>query len=218
MHEWLMVVSAIVTFLVSSRLWRQSGLPPASLRALAILALSAGILCSRAITELLRVLVPGSIILPSGHSMFGGLAGATMCIWCATRYWRIDGGKALGVLFTALPVGLAIGRIACFSACCCFGVVLGVPVQLVSAACDLALFALLLVLLRRFGPLASNFFLFLACYGMKRLVLGFCRDDAPRDSLGLSVFQYLGALVAIAGLSGLLFWRLSRATHEVKAR
>lgn len=89
---------------------------------------------------------------------------------------------------------------------CCFGRCLGLPVQVVAGSVDFVAFLVLLALFLRRGSDGLYIFLFLTFYGAKRVALGFFRGDATRIYHGLTIFQLLGVVFAMAGLVGLAVW------------
>ena len=153
-----------------------------------------------------------------------------------------------------IALAQGFGRIGCFLAGCCygkptdshFGVVFPVeaiapsgipliPTQLISAAGDFLIFAILLLLsyfatdylkvrkgeeelldkdavtkkLRFFQPLSMSG-MYLILYGIGRFAIEFLRADPRRTALGLTSNQYVSIVFVIAGLA-LIFYGYKRA-------
>jgi phosphatidylglycerol:prolipoprotein diacylglycerol transferase len=111
--------------------------------------------------------------LRNAGAVHGGLMGGMLGAWLLCRHYRIPLAAALDAYVPAAALGQGIGRLACFSAGCCFGspshlpwavtyhdpmattlggVRLGMPVhpvQLYDALAHFAFFALLLLAHRR---------------------------------------------------------------------
>lgn len=173
-------------------------------------------------------------LLLAGGVWLGGVAGAALYAAWFFRRFRLEPGRALNVLFVAVPLGHAIGRLGCVLAGCCYGEActlpwaitytdplahelsgtpLGVPLHpspLYEALAELFNFAVCLTLWRRRAPPWSIPAAWLALYGTERFLLEFLRGDA-RGALGpLSTSQWL-ALAMIALAAALWATRVRRA-------
>ena len=148
-----------------------------------------------------------------GLASTGGVAGGVLAASSVAFLTRRPLDELLDVLAPAGILALAIGRIGCFLAGCCYGrpsalpwaVVfpeLGPParhpLQLYSAACDVGL---VLVLSRRTGSVRA------ACAGLGvvRFALEWFRDPAATDTLvkGWLTLPQAAALVLVAAAVGL---------------
>ncbi len=164
-----------------------------------------------------------------GFVFYGGLIGGFVGAICYAKYFAVNTVHIANTFVPGIPLFHCFGRIGCFLAGCCYGIIydgpLAVtftnalsdangpsrfPVQLLEAAINLVLFFLLLVYTRvskkrdRWKPLA-NFGLYLILYGIARFFLEFLRGDAVRGFLGpLSVSQWISFPVIAAGLYLLL--------------
>ncbi|MFQ5720787.1 MAG: prolipoprotein diacylglyceryl transferase [Acidobacteriota bacterium] len=183
---------------------------------------------------------PASLIgtIRSAGVFYGGLiAGVIAGIWIARRrglpLWTVGDVSAI-----CLPVGLAIGRLGCFAAGCCFGTPTDVawavtftdpvanqntgvplyeprhPVEIYMALNALALTAILLWRFkhRRFD--GQVFLWFVVLYGATRSFWELFRGDAVRGFLipgVLSTSQSIGLASVALGLI-ILWWRRSQAT------
>jgi phosphatidylglycerol:prolipoprotein diacylglycerol transferase len=150
-----------------------------------------------------------------GLSSMGGIAAALIAVVLASKTLRTDLRTTLDALAPGALLGFAIGRVGCWCAGCCQGVVTRVPwgvivaelgaaprhpVQLYEAAAD-ALLALWVVR----GPVAAGMATARATigYGLARIVLETWRDPAGIDLLapGLpSVVQCFGSMLVVAGV------------------
>ena len=168
----------------------------------------------------------GFIYLFSGFVYYGGVIGGLIGvrIYCRINASNID--RLFSAGFVGIPLMHAIGRIGCFLAGCCYGIeyegfgavtfpssaanpveVSRFPVQLLSAAVDLIIFAALSVIRRREKTAAALFGSYLLMYGTARLAVEFLRGDILRRVWGgLLTTQYLSSLAVGAGI-----WLLVRA-------
>ena len=60
----------------------------------------------------------GAIFAGGGFVYYGGVIGGAIAIWLVTRQLGLASWKFLDVVAPALPLGLGIGRLGCFSGCC----------------------------------------------------------------------------------------------------
>jgi len=144
-----------------------------------------------------------------GRTIVGGLIGGTVAVMAVK--WKMGIRARLGNAFApAIALGVAIGRIGCFLAGCCYGKTTGMgwgvnfgdgalryPTQLFESVFMLGMF----FWLRRraknpvikpgqlFGELMLAYFSF-------RFLLEFIKDE-PVTFLGLTIFQYISVIVII---------------------
>lgn len=164
-------------------------------------------------------------VLLAGGVWLGGVAAAVVyAVWFFRRY-RLDPGQTFNVLFVAVPLGHAIGRVGCLLAGCCYGdacslpwaityheplarelsgTPLGVPLHptpVYESLVELFNFAVCLALWRRRPPPWTIPAVWLGLYGVERFGLEIFRGD-PRGALGpLSTSQWLAlAMVAAAAV------------------
>lgn len=163
--------------------------------------------------------------LVGGRVVLGGIvAGAAY----AAYVWRKNAfpvGATLDPSLTGTTLGMAIGRLGCYLAGCCYGretdaawavtfsdpaaralhgTPLGVPLhptQLVQFATALALFVFLWVLLRRGAPpwVATGWFF--ATGGAMRIAMEFLRGDARGEWMGITTSQWIGTAMCALGLA-----------------
>lgn len=135
------------------------------------------------------------------------LAPAAALAFCINRIGAFCGGSAWGTL-TRLPWGVTNSSVVAYL---WYRVPLGVrlhPVQLYDAAASLAIFALLVWMLRqgitwRAGEIAGAW-LFL--YGLCRFFLEFLRGDAVREPLFGGAVTLAQALAVLAVIGGGALW------------
>lgn len=144
----------------------------------------------------------------SGRTITGGLIGGTLSVIYIKKRLRITDKK--GNLFApAIAIGVAIGRLGCFFAGCCYGTetnlpwgvdfgdgILRHPTQLYESLFLLLFFFYLLYKNGRVKP-GYLFYLLMNFYFIFRFAEEFIREN-PRY-LGLTFFQYIsvGALIFI---------------------
>jgi len=176
-------------------------------------------------------------VLRSAGVFYGGLLAAIpTAIWFARRR-GLPLWKVADVTAVCIPVGLAIGRLGCFSAGCCYGkpstlpwavtftskiahdttrVDLNVPLhptQLYMALNGLILAVILFAVLGRKRFDGQAFFWFIILYGASRSFWELFRGDTVRGFLIpgiLSTSQTIGILSVLAGLF-FLHWRKKQA-------
>jgi len=131
--------------------------------------------------------------------------------------------KAGDLIAPYLALGQAIGRIGCLLNGCCYGIpvdhhlpgimlngegVLRFPVQILSALCLIAVFAVLRFMLEK-GMFRNNLFLvYLALYSFQRFFTEFVRGDVDRLCCRLTASQLISIAVFVLSLL-LLRWRYS---------
>lgn len=165
-------------------------------------------------------------VLLAGGVWLGGVLGGLAFCWHYFRRSEVPAGVALNVLFTALPLSHAVGRIGCFLAGCCYGAgcarpwaviytspdaaryagtPLGVPlhpVPLYEVTLELVNFAVCLSLWRKREPAPwLVFFTWIGLYGMQRFVLEFFRGDPRGSWSGLSTSQWLTGLMVVVAVA-----------------
>lgn len=165
--------------------------------------------------------------LYSGRSILGGLIGG----WIGVRLVK----KRLGIttrhgnaIAPAVALGIAIGRLGCFLASCCYGRPTTVPwaidfgdgqlrhpTQLYESLFALALFVWLAHENRQHPPPGRLFRQFVVAYCGFRFLIEFLRVE-PRCCLGLTAFQVL-SLSLIAWVLGAAGWTALRRSSQVPA-
>lgn len=146
--------------------------------------------------------------LLSGRTVVGGLIGGALAVVGMRRYLGIT--EKSGNLFApAIALGLAIGRIGCFCAGCCYGVPTSLPwgvtfgdgiarhpTQLYESAFALALFIFLLASRRKFAEPGRLFGIFMIAYFAFRFLIEFLRAG------DIAVLGLTWAQIASLGIVG----------------
>ena len=153
--------------------------------------------------------------LAGGFVFYGGLFGGLLAAWLYCRINKLPFFELARVLMPVVPLFHAFGRLGCFFVGCCYGCVSehfglifthseiapnGVPllpVQLVEAAGEFALFFLLARLSRKEESGRTLFSTWMICYAVLRFVLEFFRGDEYRGFLGVLSVSQLFALIAV---------------------
>jgi phosphatidylglycerol:prolipoprotein diacylglycerol transferase len=163
----------------------------------------------------------------------------------AAYCWRHQAslGRALDLITPTMALGLAVGRLACFAAGCCYGRptdswlgfylpndtgvwAVRYPTQLLSAAVNLSIFVTVLAV-ERYGQRQGgrgetwpfNGFLTLLALGLyclKRFCIAFLRQSGAVPMLGLFSWMHLNALAGLAAVLVLLAWNLAKSKGGMK--
>lgn len=201
---------------------------------LAILAGLGGVVFMSFLITSYRTARYGLLAQPEGLSVVWTLSAGAIAVVLYTRKHNESVGRVLDLVALPIPLGLAIGRLGCFAAGCCYGRPtdswLGVylpdhdgmwamryPTQLMSAGANLIIF-LTLVAVERYGTRRAgqgqtwpfNGFLVLLAlilYSSKRFVMGFLRESGL-PLLGPLTWMHLSALIVGVGSAMLIGWNL----------
>lgn len=165
---------------------------------------------------------PLKVLGSEGFVVYGGIiiAVITMVIYC--RIKKIQALKYMDLICTIAALNQAFGRLGCFMAGCCygrrtdsaFGVIFPegclapagvrlIPTQLIMAAGDFLIFAVLLFLFTK-KHLKPGIILgcYLMMYSVGRFLIEFLRDDAERGFVGkLSTSQFIAIWILIAAVA-----------------
>lgn len=156
---------------------------------------------------------PGAATLLSGRTIVGGMLGGWLAVWLVKR--RLGITSRLGnYLVPSLALGIAIGRLGCFFAGCCYGTettlpwgvdfgdhVTRHPTQLYEAAFVLLIFVIAQATLERWRP-GLLFRWFMVVYFAWRFAIEFIRVN-PTSALGLTYYQVVAAGVVMFALARL---------------
>lgn len=147
-------------------------------------------------------LIPGS-----GFVFYGGVFGVIVTICILTKQDDDLRGRAFQLSAPAMPLFHAFGRIGCFLARCCYGKKLEepfflgtfeftrIPVQLVEAAAEILLFALILAVERKKQE-TDLLRIYLFTYAVLRFVDEFLRGDSIRGIyFGISTAQWISLAI-----------------------
>ena len=176
---------------------------------------------------------PSSILLPSGGLVFyGGAAGLILTAWSYARHRGLEFRSLADVMAPGACLGMAMARLGCLGAGCCYGLPTGLPwgvrlyvrrvpepflaTPLHPSALYESLFALMLFvaltqLRRGQGFRGQVMATWLMAYGLGRFAIEFTRGDIARglwlDGM-LSTSQIIG--LSLAAIASLLWLRWSR--------
>lgn len=184
---------------------------------IAVAAVTGGIIGAKLpiwIVSLPKILAdPGAASLLSGRTIVGGILGGWLAVWLVKRRMGIT-ARLGNYLVPSLALGIAVGRIGCFFAGCCFGEATGLPwgvdfgdhvlrhpTQLYEAAFALLLFAVAQATLDRWQP-GQLFRWFVVAYFGWRFGIEFIRVN-PQAAFGLTYYQLVAALAVLFGLGRL---------------
>lgn len=169
-----------------------------------------------------------------GAVFYGGLFGGFFTGWLAGKILHLDIKLWADLMTPIIPLFHAIGRVGCFLAGCCYGIesdfgfivhdntfipsingVTRFPVQLLEAACNIALAVVMFILLkkRENKKLKGNLiYIYLIAYGVIRFADEFLRGDLIRGFVGpLSTSQFI-SIISIAVSAFLLYRSLKNGS------
>ena len=159
-----------------------------------------------------------AMISRGGLVWYGGVLGCLVALLVVTRQLRIPFFKLTDIIVPGAALGLALGRIGCFLAGCCFGgpcalpwaVVYPVghethphavhPAPLYESVAAFVLAGLLLWVSRRFPMLGVTSWTFVVGYGIIRFVIEYTRGDRliwfePWDLSASQVMSLVGIVL-----------------------
>ena len=251
-------IGALLAIFVSEWRAKRRGLDGELVFSAAVWGLLAGLLGAKLtfIISNIKLLFtnPSYVLGTNGFTVYGGVVLGILVGGLIVKRKKVDVPVYLDLVIPQIALAQGFGRIGCFLAGCCygkptdshFGVVFPVeaiapsgipliPTQLISAAGDFLIFAILLLLsyfatdylkvrkgeeelldkdavtkkLRLFQPLSMSG-MYLILYGIGRFAIEFLRADPRRTALGLTSNQYVSIVFVIAGLA-LIFYGYKRA-------
>lgn len=173
-----------------------------------------------------------------GLVFYGGVIGGALAV---IGYLKLIKKERVwdyaAIIVPTIPLAHALGRVGCFLAGCCYGrcvetpisviyenpiggAPVGVPVfpiQLVEAACNILVFAILMLYVGKKLKRGSVLFLYMILYGIERFVLEYFRYDEIRGIfLGLSTSQWISIAMVIIGVVGMAMM-YKKETHMLTA-
>ncbi len=162
------------------------------------------------------------LIATSGLVFYGGLIGAALGAIIYIKKFKTPCSEMLDIAFAGVPLFHSFGRIGCFMAGCCYGTeyhgpfsvvfpegnigmapagIELLPVQLIEAAVNLILWAVLVVVYNKTVRRWLTSGLYLICYGILRFILEFFRGDLIRGHISfLSSSQFISFFIIAAGV------------------
>ena len=172
--------------------------------------------------------------LLNGWVVYGGILGGIVGGFLFCRRHKLPAWKWFDLGLASVALAQGFGRIGCFMAGCCYGVITDspigivfphldayphVPTQLISAILDFLLFFFLILYdkkLKKNDGEGTAWYLIL--YSVGRFIIEFYRGDTIRGTIGgiLSTSQFISFFTLAAGLVILINRRLA-LTDEEKA-
>jgi phosphatidylglycerol:prolipoprotein diacylglycerol transferase len=235
LHTYGVLVAAafLAALWMASKLGRRAGLDADAVTNLGIYCALSAILGAKAMMFLVDMPYyighPGEIFslssLQAGGVFYGGLIAALAVSWWYMRRTHLPGLKTADVFAPAIALGHGIGRLGCFSAGCCWGVLchrpwavtftnpvsnrlvgvpLGVPLhptQLYEAFAEFAIFGILYWRIGKPHAAGSIIALYLMLYGAVRFVVEFYRFHDQGNLFGgpLDTSQWISLAFLVAG-------------------
>lgn len=144
------------------------------------------------------------LIVTGGIVFYGGLIGAVIGGFIYMKKYNAPYSEICDLAFTGIPLFHAFGRVGCFFAGCCYGMeyhgafaivypegnfggapsdIPLLPIQLIEAAANFAIWAVLAAVYRRTRRRWFPSGLYLVSYGVVRFILEFFRGDEIRGHL-----------------------------------
>lgn len=172
-----------------------------------------------------------------GQVFYGGFIGGTIAL---TIYFRtklakgVDPKKVLDVYAIMVPLFHFFGRIGCFLGGCCYGIesnfgfvarqnefvpeLVGVrrfPTPLLESACNLCIFAVILVLFLKKVNQGKLLYIYMLVYPIVRFSDEFLRGDEVRGHLlGLSTSQWISIGLFVYAIIRLVMLRNQKFSYE----
>lgn len=163
---------------------------------------------------------PSIVLSASGWVVYGGIIGALICNYIYAKVERISFKEYFDLLAPMISLAQGFGRIGCFFAGCCYGVVTTsrfavtfpvkslapsgvplVPTQLLSSFGNFVIFAILFTIYRNEKTRKYTGASYLILYSIGRFMVEFLRGDLERGFVGsLSTSQLISIFVAIGGI------------------
>lgn len=228
---------------ITLRLAKRAGLPHETITNLAIYCALAGLAGAKLfmilfdLDDYLRH--PGTIFsfgtLQAAGVYQGGFLLAIMVAFWYMRRHKLPVLQTCDVFAPGIAAGHVLGRLGCFAAGCCFGVVcdrpwaitfhnpeahdlvgvpLGIPLhptQLYEALTELLIFGILYWHIRRPHAAGETFGLYLVLYSVARFAVEFFRFHEQALHFGLSLTQWISLATLLAGV-----WLMLSRRHAPK--
>ncbi|MBQ8448902.1 MAG: prolipoprotein diacylglyceryl transferase [Clostridia bacterium] len=165
-------------------------------------------------------------LLANGLVFYGGLIGASLCGLAYLKIRKLPKEVYMDSAALFAPLFHGFARVGCFLSGCCYGIessfgfadaqgVTRFPVQLLEAACNFAIAAIIFVILKKGLLQGKVFYLYLAVYAFVRFFDEFLRGDEIRGFvLGLSTSQFISIFVEVFALVMLFLPIIKNKTSE----
>ncbi len=162
---------------------------------------------------------PTAALGGEGFVVYGGIIGGVLGVWLCCKKNQVSFLAYSDVLIPPVALAQAFGRVGCFMAGCCYGIGFDTPIsvvfppdsfapsgvpllptQLFSAAGDLLLTLIFLLVERRSSKDGKLLPCYLMLYSVGRFLIELFRDD-PRGSVGIfSTSQFIAIPVFLMGV------------------
>lgn len=230
-YGFMIGVGFLIALLVGEIRARKKGLRDEAVLDIAILASVCGFLGAKVLYIIVSfkdfLQDPLSVIGSAGFVVYGGIITGALVVMLYCRVKKLDFMEYFDLIMPEIAIAQGFGRIGCFLAGCCYGAktdawygvtfpeeslapagVKLIPTQLISAAGDFAIAAVLLVLadkvFKKSGRKGRIGALYLILYGVGRFIIEFFRDDV-RGVVGfMSTSQFISIFIVAAGAAVLL--------------
>ncbi len=167
---------------------------------------------------------PLSVLGSSGFVVYGGIISGVVTIFLFCRFKKASFLSYLDAIVPSVALNQAFGRLGCFMAGCCYGIpttsrfgvvfpenslapagIPLIPTQLYSAAFDLLLAVMMIVLYKRFKRRGDVAVMYFGCYAVGRFIIEIFRNDERGTVGALSTSQFISILM-LAFSIGLYFF------------
>lgn len=175
-------------------------------------------------------------LMNTGIVFYGGLIGFILAFISICKIWnkRVDFG-VIDIVAVCIPLFHFWGRLGCFFSGCCYGIestsilsinytnrvegmvitVSRIPVQLIEAVFNIAIFAVLMILLFMRRCKECLLLVYLSIYAILRFVLEFFRGDLIRGVWnGISFSQFISVVILIIYTVAFIFINRKGREHE----
>lgn len=147
-----------------------------------------------------------NVVMKQGFVFYGGLLGVIGAFAVYCKQYGLSLSHVLELAAPACPLFHVFGRIGCYIAGCCYGV-LSFPLQLIEAAMNLVIFSVIMTIQDRRILEGKTFYLYLLLYAAGRFILEFFRGDVQRGFIGaLSVSQWISLGILAVSISKIGIW------------
>lgn len=167
---------------------------------------------------------PLSVLGSEGFVVYGGIITGVLTIFAYCKIKKIATLDYFDIIATCVPIAQGFGRIGCFLAGCCYGRetdawygvifpegclapagVKLVPTQLIMAAGDFLIFAILFYLNKKRSERGCIAGYYLSLYSIGRFIIEFARNDDRGNVGGLSTSQFIALWTFVAGVAIVVF-------------
>lgn len=230
-YGFMIGIGFLVALLVGELRARKKGLRDEAVLDIAILAIVCGFLGAKVLYVIISfqefLKDPWGVLGSSGFVVYGGIVSGALVAMLYCRIKKLNFIDYFDLILPEVAIAQGFGRIGCFLAGCCYGAptdawygvtfpveslspsgVKLIPTQLLSAAGDFVIAAVLILLadkvLKKTCRKGTIGALYLILYGIGRFIIEFFRDDV-RGAVGfMSTSQFISIFIVAAGAAILL--------------